>query len=54
MKYKCEKCQYKAIYPSDHNSHRLCLHESLKHSCDQCQFQGLKQGNLTDHKISVH
>ena len=53
-KRSCNKCQFKAKYPSDIIKHMEAVHEGVRYNCDQCEYQTKYKSDINKHKQSIH
>ena len=54
MKFKCDKCDYKAGKINHLTQHKQSKHMNVVYSCDKCDYKASIKGNLSQHKQAEH
>eukprot|EP00092_Neocalanus_flemingeri_P108300 GFUD01139079.1.p1 GENE.GFUD01139079.1~~GFUD01139079.1.p1 ORF type:complete len:248 (+),score=55.27 GFUD01139079.1:49-744(+) len=54
MKFKCDKCDYKAGKVNHLTQHKQSKHTDVAYSCDKCDYKASIKGNLSQHKQAEH
>jgi len=54
LKFKCDKCDYKAGKINHLTQHKQSKHMNVVYSCDKCDYKASMKGNLSQHKQAEH